>query len=321
MSFDYAKTIAAARRLQEGALVPTAPTASLRARVARSGRRRAMRAWSAVALALLVVLAWLASSVANPLVPATCSWVEGADVLRYGVVHVVGFCLGAALVRVRWPWARVLVRAAWWSSLLAASVGAWAQPGTLPVLMPVMACASAVGLWLFECDATSLGEPDFPLRVHRRSFVAMLTLAFADAETLASAALNHDEAGTFGYALLDGAAVVLLAAGIVGLYRVRGWGLVSLLGTNVLVAVAALTGVLIYDPGFAALLATTSMLQLAIGIPVLQSLWRSEVPLRRPWTMPAWAGRMVLVSLVTVGLAGSWWFARPQTLAPVCAEE
>ena len=162
---------------------------------------------------------------------------------------------------------------------------------------------------------------DFPLRVHRGAVVAMLTLAIADAETLASAAVNHDEPGTLSYALLDVGAAGIMLVGIVGLYRLRGWGLLLTLACNVLVAAAAWAGVLIYDPGFAALLTATALVQLSLGVPLLRTLLRGDVPLRAGRRSAPWVARTVVVACVVASGLGAVHFANPSTLAPICAEE
>lgn len=319
MGFDYAKALESARR-QHAKLAPNA--VNVDAWVARSTRRRhiaLLRQIIAALLALLVLGVWLVSSLGHPTSVATCEWVTGPAVLRYGVVHVVGFCVGAAFVQRRSTWARMIVAAAWWSSLLAATVGVWTQPGALPVLMPTMAFASAAGLLMLPAEAYEDGSGDFPLRVHRRAIVVMLTLAIADVETLASAAVNHDEPGMLGYALLDGVAAAVMLVGVIGLYRLRGWGLLLTLTANVCVAGAAWSGVLVYDPGFAALLTVTAMLQMMLGVPLLRTLWRGDVPLRRERGAVPWVGRLVIIACVLASVSGVVRFSDPATLAAACA--
>lgn len=320
MSFDYDRTIAAARTR---AAVPVArPSFELLVETSRRRRRaRIARAALAWLLAALVVATWLASSVRHPLVTATCPWVSGPDVLRYGVVHVVGFCVGAALFGVGRTWARLLVRASWWSSLLAGTVGLWTEIGTLPVLMPTMVVAAAAGLLLLEGAQVADDSRGFPLRVHRRAILAMLTLAVADVETLLSAAMNHDEPGVGSFAATDLGFALILAVGIAGLYRLRAWGLLLVLAANVAVATAAWAGVLIYDEGFAALLTTTAACQLLLGVPLLRTLWRGDVPLRRGRRWGVWPARVVLASCFVVSALGVVRGLQPERLAAACAED
>ncbi|EDM75321.1 hypothetical protein PPSIR1_01057 [Plesiocystis pacifica SIR-1] len=298
---------------------PEAMLAELEAHQRRRGRLRLL----AALLSCLVLAAYAVSVLAHPLGASTCDWVSPGAVLRYGLVHVAGFVLASALVASTRTWAQLLVRACWWSSLLAASVGLWTELGTLPLLMPTLLLASAIGLWSLGELPLDVDAPDggFPLIRHRELVVAMLVFAVADAETLLASALNHDEPGSLGYALTDLACALTMIVAIVGLYRLRVWGFVAVVLANLAIAGLALGGLLNYDPGFSAAFAVTAVIQVGLGVPLMRALWGGQTRLRAPslrW--PRWGARVLLVAAVGLGALATWRGLQPEVLEHHCAD-
>ena len=327
MSGEYEKTLDLTRRWIAGAALPDLSLGRLAAGLdAARARRRRLQA-TALVLALAVVATWLVSIVGHPVGAPICAWVESADVVRYGVIHVCGFVLAALFVARVGALYQVLVRALWWSTLLASSLGMWTQSGTLPLLMPVLALASAWALLLLDDArlADDVGSGDFPLAAHRRSLMVMMVLAIADAETLLTAGLNHDEPGTLIYSLIDYGCAIAMIVAVIGLARLRTWGLLATVGLNLVIATLGLTGALFYDRGFAYLLGVTAAIQLVLCLPLLRRL-SSGAPSGSPsggarrarWPRGT---RWIILALVLVDIVATVRASDPERVAARCAED
>ena len=269
---DYDHALSAARRWLEAQDQPVAPVARLEATL-----RHHHAAWLHVRLAILgiaacIVTAWICSIAGHPVTSTVCAWVTPTAIVRYGSVHVGGVVLGAGLSFVRRPGAQLLARATWVSALLSASAGMVLEPGTLPVLMPVMAIGAAGCLWLLSAEDPVPVGSSFDLAAHRGLMTAVLILAMADIETLAMAVLNHEEPGELPYAIADGVCVLAMAIAVWGLYHLRTWGLMLNLGLNLVIASLGMGGLLFYEPGFAYLLMATAAAQLLLCTPLLRSM-------------------------------------------------
>ncbi len=327
MSLDYEETLAATRRWAAETTLPELHMEKLAAELDAAQSRARRIQLTALLLALAVVTTWLTSIFGHPVVEPICAWVGAADVVRYGVVHVLGFVLAALLVTRDRTLHRVLVRALWWSTLLASTVGMWTQSGTLPLLMPVIALASACALLVLDVfdrgrPTDDIASDDFPLAAHRRSITLMMILAIADAETLLTAGLNHDEPGTLAYALLDYSCAIAMVAAIYGLYRVRTWGLLATVGLNLVIATLGFSGLLLYDLGFAYLLGVTAALQLALCAPLLRTLRSGEPPetRRRPSRGRPWS-RVIIVALLVAGAVATVRSSDPEFISARCVED
>jgi len=322
MSLDYDKTLAATRRWVDRN-TPKLHSAKLAAALDGAQTRRRRVQVAALVLALGVISAWLASILAHPVAGPMCPWVQPGDIVRYGVVHVVGFILAALLVARDRLLFQVLVRALWWSTLLASSVGMWTQSGTLPLLMPVMAVASAGALLMLEDERFTgrAADNDFPLAAHRTSVSLLMILAVADTEILLTAGLNHDEPTTLLYSLLDYGCAGAMVVAIWGLYRLRSWGLFATVGLNVAIAFLGLSGLLLYDRGFAYVVGVTAVLQLVLCLPLLRTLRSGPPSESRPgWNFAAWS-RWIIGALLVAGAVATVRASDPQIVAARCAEQ
>ncbi len=324
MSGRYNQMLTDARAWLADVEVELSPSAVLLERLAAREHQERRRRVAALGLALFVVLAWVLSIVGHPLGSLTCEWARPQDVVRYGIVHVVAFSAGAVLLTWRRTSAQILVRAFWWASVLAATVGSWAQPGTLPILMPVLCVASVLGLWLLgqRPFSVNLEDGQLPLARHRGVVLAMLVFGVADTENLLAAALNHEEPEVLHFAVVQLVSAAAMLVSMWGLFRLRGWGLLALLGTNIVVAGLALGGQLIYDPGFALLFTATAVLQLCLAVPLIRTLLR-PAPTTTGGVLRA-AARLRLVVLgiaLAGGLAGACRSLQPDVLAAHCAED
>jgi len=301
---------------------PTPSPSGMLDRLDARARELTRRRWLAGLLALLVVAAWVVSIVAHPLGGLTCEWASPPDIVRYGVVHVVAFVFGAAMVSSQRTWAQILVRAFWWSSLLAASVASWTEFGTLPLLMPVLLVASAAGLWMLGDDTFGVDIPDGDLALvrHRAAVVAMMVFAVADTETLLGAALNHDEPEALHFAFIDLGCAVAMVAAMVGLYRLRTWGFLAVLGLNIIIAGLALGGLLVYDRGFALVFAATAAIQIVLGTPLALTLLGRTRERASRWAWPPWARHVALAVVLAAGGIATVRGMQPDTLAAHCAD-
>jgi hypothetical protein len=91
-----------------------------------------------------------------------------------------------------------------------------------------------------------------------------------------------------------------MAAGVIGLLRLRTWGLILSVGSNLVVAVLALARVL-YLPGpLRALFVGTAILQLIIPIPMLVTIVRGRAPGPDRWRRT----KRAVWTAAIVGLAG-----------------
>lgn len=321
MSHDYEQSLAATRRWLEAQPPERAPLGALWARCDQRARARRRRHGVVLAIAACVLLAWVVSMVANPITPTVCPWVTPGSVARYGAVHVMGSLLGAALaVLGRGPGAYLVARALWWSSMLAAGAGLWLEPGTLPLLLPVMAIGSAICVWVLAHDDRIVppGEA-FDLVAHRTTMTLVMILALADVETLMMAALNHEHPDEARYLPLALGGAVGMGIALWGLYRLRTWGLLLNLGLNLVIAGLGLMGGLLYDPGFAYLLAGTAVAQLGLSTPLLVTLVRRRrPPPARASRGRGWVRGLVFVVLV-VDLVAVVRAAQPEVIAAYCA--
>lgn len=322
MKADYEEALELTRSWLDQRSPSSLSPIGLEAALDTERRRSRRRTGIVMGLFASVLGAWLASIVAHPIVGIVCDWVSPLAIVRYGLVHVLGFGLATWLARSPRPWAQMLVRALWWSALLAGSAGMVTEPGTIPILMPVIVLASAVGLLVVGERGVYDVQPGegFGLAVHRRSIILMMILAIADTETLLMAALNHDDPVVIRYATIDLGCAAAMGVAMWGLYRLRTWGLVATLALNVVIATLGLAGLLFYEPGFAYLLATTAIIQLGLAAPLVRTLVSGTAPPeRRPrrWSHGA-ISRWVLAAIV---IADVWAFARmidPQVVATYC---
>lgn len=324
MSGRYNQVLTDARAWIEDVDVALSPSADLLGRLAARELQERRRRWAALGLALCVVIAWVLSIAAHPLGRLTCEWARPQDVVRYGVVHVTAFSAGALLLAWRRTSAQILVRAFWWASVLAATVGSWAEPGTLPILMPALCVASVIGLWLLgeRPFSVDLEDGQLPLARHRGVVLAMLVFGVADTENLLAAALNHEEPEVLHFAVVQVVSAAAMLVSMWGLFRLRGWGLLALLGTNIVVAGLALGGQLIYDPGFALLFTATAILQLCLALPLIRTLLR-PAPTSSGGILRGGARlRLAVLGLALAGgLAGAYRSVQPEVLLAHCSED
>jgi hypothetical protein len=205
--------------------------------------------------------------------------------------------------------AQVAARAAWWSNLIIGCFLCLVGGGSESrVFMPLLIGCGAALLLVGDAgltEARKRGAHD------ASSFVTtlMLAMVFALADTLSLVVwgflLATKSSTTWqGVVLLVGA--VAMGVAFIGLYRAKTWGIVANVGTNLIVAAVALSGVLprLKDE-LVVLLCCTAAIQLLVPVPMLWTLVKGKPPVTlRAWHK-RWAMRAVVSGITLVGVAAA----------------
>ncbi|MCA9709974.1 MAG: hypothetical protein KDK70_29315, partial [Myxococcales bacterium] len=115
--------------------------------------------------------------------------------------------------------------------------------------------------------------------------------------------------GVVRWSRSDPSALVLLACAalmivaLVGLYRLRVWGLVLNIAANLLIAGLAIADVLDVPGVVQAALCTTAVVQLVLPVPLLIAMARGRAPEPRTTPHPGWAFAMPALVLGMLGLS------------------
>jgi hypothetical protein len=204
----------------------------------------------------------------------------------------------AGLIWLRPIAAQLLARGAWWSFLLgggllavAASPRDVARFGCLAVACNAIALIAAGRSGLVE------GGGRFQPVAFRGTLILALVLAIAD--TGAFVWMGSGTAMFSGHPSLLIMAVPM-AVGVIGLLRLRTWGLLVSLASNLLVAILGVSGVLYLEGPLRALFVSTACLQLLVPLPMLVSIWRGRTPGPDRWPRAKAAAAFALIA----GIAG-----------------
>jgi hypothetical protein len=220
------------------------------------------------------------------------------DVLFFSLIAVPPGA--AALIWSRRLSAQLLARGAWWSFLLIGALMATATRYDASFGFLVVVCSAAA---LLVTGRTGLAESDrFQPAAFRGTLILALVLAMADTGALLVVGL--------GGALFENhMALILLVpmmiAGVIGLLRLRTWGLAVNLTSNLLVALLGSSDVL-YLPGeLRPLFVGSAIVQLLIPVPMLVTIARGRAP-----GPDRWGGAKVwLTRAVIVGIGGLSFYA------------
>ncbi len=176
---------------------------------------------------------------------------------------------------------QLLVRAALWSNLLLGVL--LSVNGQSIEQLPGGVVALATGAALLVLGRAGLDQPSpaFSPAAFRGSLVLALVMALADTQSLALfGALQLDRSLSAAGPLLACAGLMVIA--IVGLYRLRVWGLALNIAANLLIAGLALSGALEVPRLVAWTLATTAALQLLLPLPLVVAMVRGRAPAADP---------------------------------------
>jgi hypothetical protein len=194
---------------------------------------------------------------------------------------------------------QLLGRGLWWSLLLLGGLMA-ASGGQERVGGSLMALGSAAAVLLAGAPSQNDGSDRFAPVAFRGTLTLALVLAMADAASFLWLGLAN---AIFTRHLAMILLVPPMVAGVVGLLRLRTWGLLVSLGANVLVATLALTGVLTSAGELRILFASTAIVQLLVPVPMLITIIRRRAPGPDRWvTFRAVGSRLVIVGIAGLAL-------------------
>lgn len=219
-------------------------------------------------------------------------WLAGAMFLAGPLLAAVGI----------WPRAiglQLASRAVWWVQLLFLSFASVVEPdGRIPAL----ALGSAGALLLAgRLGLADDGSGRFRPVAFRGTLMLALVLAIADVGTFTwLGTMQTIREGNIRVILF----VPLMIAGVIGLLRLRTWGLIVSVACNVLVAVLAWTPFFAMG-GFGDYLAVMAIIQLLIPLPIWVAIIRRRPPPPDRWQKAkAIAATGVILLLAALTIAG-----------------
>jgi hypothetical protein len=208
---------------------------------------------------------------------------------------------------------QLIVRSVWWANLLLGFLisisGGSGERG--PALVLALGCGSALlsmGRLGLEDDGASAFRPV----AFRTTLTLGMIMAVADAQglTLFGAISLGEGSRSLPHSVLLLGSAAWLGLAIVGLYRLRVWGLLlAALGAGI-VGVLAATGSYGIHGVLAAAITVTSTVQVLLPIPIVIAIARRRAPAPRPLSrllraLPAAiVGSMMLFAAVVVVLIG-----------------
>jgi len=315
---SYAQTLAVIQERLES-LPPADPTSFDLALTASNRTRRRRRGWAASAL-IFVVAVWAASVLLHPIPAALCDGLSRRVVVEMGLLPAGNVLLCLTLLRRDGVGAQMFVRACCWSYLVLGALGSTAAPGLLPWSFP--AAAFGCGMALFALGDDGL-RPEhyrgvFRPVAHRTALTWTMVLAVAHMQTL----LAVNQANLWQHTI-DVACGMAMVVAVVGLYRLRVWGLACNVGANLVIATLAVTGRLLgVPPAIAWMLAATALVQLVLVGPLLRSFRQGRVrEAPRLQQAAALFGRLAIAALVLLGLVTPLIPAERRGLHSYCAAQ
>jgi hypothetical protein len=173
------------------------------------------------------------------------------------------------------PGAQMLARGVMWAMLVLGAMIAQLGEGAAAT-----AVAVGCGVSLLVLGGRGLDGESARFRpvAYRGTLTAALTLAMADTFSLGFWALAAQEASVSAAAAALAGCALLMGIGIVGLYRLKTWGLGVNIGANLLIAGLAGSGAIDTPPFLTCLLVGTATLQLLVPIPLLYGILRKRPP-------------------------------------------
>ena len=208
--------------------------------------------------------------------------------------------VGAGLLQFRQTLgAQLLARAVWWSKLLLGTLVALCGGQNEQPYGALIAGLCGMTLLLAGPTKMDAGSESVPIS-HRGLWVLALIMAMADTVTLLFWGMMGLLRGE-GFLFLG--CVTLMAVGIVGLLRLRMWGLLVTLVGNIVVASLILLDSfdqLPHEP--LVLLLSTAVLQLFVPLPMIVSIVRGRPVASGSDRWRLWAGGALIFVLVSISL-------------------
>jgi hypothetical protein len=196
----------------------------------------------------------------------------------------------AALIWRRHVGGQLLARAVWWSNLLLGTLIATSGSSSERAVAALLAlCTGGALIAVGRADldeATPSGS--FLPTAFRGTLICMLVMAMADAQSLLLfGALeltepHHYSGGPRLQEALPIAVAIPLLASVIGLYRLRLWGLILNLAASLTLAVLALSSTLDLPGPLLVAYTVTAAAQWLVALPLLVALVRHRAPTARP---------------------------------------
>ncbi len=213
------------------------------------------------------------------------NWGEGGQDRLLSCFLAAWFLVPAVLLHHRWLGSQIFVRSVFWLMVVGGAVAAAPvalQGGGQELDWRKLAAISVAPISLLLLGPRSLEAGDqrtsFSPLAFRGLLTATLVMAVADVLLLliSTIVMVHDHRGHVLPAMLPGVSTILLGTAIVGLYRLRGWGLLLHLGANLLVLTLSLLGK--FESPLPWFVGGSAAAQLLLLLPVWRSIVRRTPP-------------------------------------------
>lgn len=232
---------------------------------------------------------------------ATAAFIHASDHASVLVLPAAMLLAAAGLLWRTDLTSQIFVRSVLWSNLLLGTLLGVASSASEATLGGAVALTTGAALLTLGNDSLRNDSGRFTPIAHRSSLLLAIVMALADTQSLLLfAAVRVHKASADGSLLLLACASLMVVA-LIGLYRLRVWGVGLNLATNLLVAGLAIGGVLPLPDPVTYALCGTALIQLVLPIPMLVSMAKGRPP--RPHT-PSLLHKLALPVLV-VAMVGA----------------
>lgn len=195
----------------------------------------------------------------------------------------------ALLVCRRHVGGQLLARAVWWSNLILGTLIATSgnsSERTVAALLALCTGGALLAVGRAELDEPTTSGPFLPV-AFRGTLICLLVMAMADAQSLLLfGALELHDARHFAHTLGPQALPIVIAlpllVSVIGLYRLKLWGLVLDLAASLVLAVASLRNSFQLPAPLCFAYVATAAAQWLVALPLVIALARRRAPAPRP---------------------------------------
>jgi len=228
---------------------------------------------------------------------------RGAEWALGGIFVALPLVAGAAVWWERLG-AQLLTRGIWWSFLLLGGLIAVTNGPSRHHEAVLLTTSAAAALLVAGSTGLGPGRGRFKPVAFRGTLLLALVLAIADTCSFVwVGTVNLIDGWRVGVLLL----VPAMIAGVIGLLRLRTWGLIVSLLSNVAVVVLSSTRLIHLPDAFRALFIGTAALQLLVPAPMLVSIALGRRPAPEGWQRTK---RVVSTAVIVGVVALSWYCTR-----------
>ena len=175
---------------------------------------------------------------------------------------------------------QILARAAWWSNLILGTLIAFTSSSSEVISATALAATCGAALLLAGRSGLSGDSGAFRPVAFRATLLIAMIMALADTQSLllfgTLEASEHSGLDLESGLMLGSAAFMVVA--MVGLFRLRVWGLALNIVANVVIAILAATDCYDLPDPLVYALVTTAVLQLLLPIPMIAAIARRASP-------------------------------------------